>query len=54
MELQDEKLQFFMSADDLIIMSETPNGLQTTLNKSSAYCNKWDMKINVGNNEIMI
>ena len=35
-----------MYADDLIIMSETPEGLQKSLHALHSYCQKWKLSIN--------
>ena len=36
-----------MFADDLLLLSETPDGLQNSLNKLFSYCHKWQLSINI-------
>ena len=46
-QLGTEKLNCLMYADDLILMSETKEGLQNCLNKLQEYTMKWNLKINI-------
>ena len=41
---------FNLYADDLIIISETKEGLQTQLNKLNTYCLKWKLEVNIKKN----
>ena len=41
-------------ADDLLICSESKNGLQEGLNRLSEYCKKWCLTINVKKSKIML
>ena len=34
-------------ADDLVLMSKSPTGLQNCLNKLAEYCSKWDLCVNI-------
>ena len=43
-----------MYADDLIILSETEDGLQKCLDKLNSYVNKWKLKINIKKTKIII
>ena len=43
-----------MFADDLVILSETPVGLQNCLNKLENYIKKWKLEINLKKTKIMI
>ena len=49
-----KKLSCLMYADDLVLMSETANGLQSALNKLTGYCAKWDLDINIEKTKVMI
>ena len=41
-------------ADDLVIISESPKGLQQSLNKLQLYCKKWKLNINVDKTKILV
>jgi hypothetical protein len=43
-----------MYADDLILLSETKEGLQSQIDKLSDYCTKWKLKVNIKKTKIMI
>ena len=52
--LNNSTLSCLMYADDLIIMSDSSNGLQTALNNLHAYCLKWKLCVNIDKTKIMI
>lgn len=41
-------------ADDLLLMSETEEGLQSSMNKVLEYCNEWGLDINFKKSKIMV
>ena len=41
-------------ADDLVILSESPTGLQHCLNALDNYCDKWRLNINIKKTKAMI
>ena len=41
-------------ADDLVLCSQTPEGLQTLLNDRGKYCSKWHLIVNRTKSKIMI
>ena len=41
-------------ADDMVLLSETPQGLQTSLNILNSYCEKWKLEINHNKSKVMI
>ena len=41
-------------ADDLIIFSETAEGLQHSLRLLKEYCNRWCLKVNMGKSKIIV
>ena len=45
---------FLLFADDLLILSETKEGLQHSLNNLSNYCDNWQLAINVNKTKYMI
>ena len=48
------KLFLLLYADDTVIFSESPEGLQRILNKTKAYCDKWKLKLNAKKCKIII
>ena len=48
------KLFLLLYADDTILFSETPSGLQLGLIKVKEYCDKWRLKLNVNKCRIVI
>ena len=41
------KLYLLLYADDTVILAETPNDLQISLNSMAEYCKDWELSINV-------
>ena len=52
--LKDSNLSCLMFADDVVLMSESSQGLQHCLNRLSSYCNKWNHTINTSKTKIII
>ena len=48
------KIQILLYADDTVIFSETPEGLQKSLNCLAEYCKCWKLSINTEKTEIAI
>ena len=48
------KIQILLYADDTVIFSETPEGLQKSLNCLAEYCKCWKLSINTEKTEIVI
>lgn len=48
------RLFVLLYADDTILVSETPEDLQTLLNSLDVYCNQWKMQINQNKSKIVI
>ncbi len=44
--LYNDKLSCLMFADDIVLLSETKNGLQCALDKLYEYCKKWKLNVN--------
>ncbi|MDP6303844.1 MAG: reverse transcriptase family protein [Candidatus Nitrosopelagicus sp.] len=49
-----DHINCLMYADDLIIMSETKDGLQICLNKLNDYCSQWNLTVNLTKTKVMI
>ena len=43
-----------MYADDILILSQSANGLQKSLNRLHIYCNKWKLHVNTKKTKIMV
>ena len=41
------KLNCILYADDLMLISETAEGLQNCLNKLDSYCQQWNLSVNI-------
>ena len=46
-------ISILMYADDIVLLSETENGLQMMLNELYTWCNKWRMKLNTKKTQVM-
>jgi hypothetical protein len=42
-----------MFADDLLLLSETPEGLQNCIDKLNSYCNRWQLSINIQKTQVI-
>ena len=54
LKLIDSNISCLLFADDLLILSETKEGLQHRLNNLSNYCDNWQLDINVNKTNSMI
>ena len=52
--LGNERISCLLYADDLVLLSESKQGLQTCLDKLHDYAQKWDLKVNLSKTKIMI
>lgn len=43
-----------MFADDILLLSETADGLQKSISKLHEYCAKWQLSINAKKSKVMI
>ena len=50
----DKIIHCLLYADDLVLFSQTPDGLQEKLNKLDKYCKKWDLSVNTKKTEVMV
>ena len=50
----DLKISCLLYADDLVLLSESPEGLQKCLDRLSEYTEKWDLKINLSKTKILV
>ncbi len=52
--LGKRKIGCLLYADDLVIMSRTPGGLQSMMTAAEKYCNKWQLVINTSKTKILV
>ena len=52
--LNDLEFNTLSWADDLLIVSTSPEGLQNCLNKLQSYCYKWALEVNVSKTKFMV
>ena len=52
--LNDMMLYCLMYADDLVLLSETEEGLQNSLDNLSKFCSDWGLEININKTKVMI
>lgn len=50
---KDLQIKCLMYADDLVILSETPTGIQKAINHLSNYCKTWKLEINTAKTKIL-
>jgi len=52
--LNDICLILLLFADDMVILSLTPEDLQLSLNNLSEYCVKWGLEVNVAKTKLVV
>ena len=52
--INNKKLNCLMFADDVVLLSESSEGLQNCLNRLSKYCAKWQLTINLSKTKVVI
>ena len=50
----NSKIFCLVYADDKVVLSETPNGLQHSIDIINTYCEKWKLEINHSKSKIVI
>lgn len=51
---ENEPINALMYADDLILLSETKEGLQKQIDKMCVFCTKWKLKVNIKKTKVMV
>ena len=54
LEDSERPINCLLYADDLVIFSQSANGLQTLLNKLESYCEKTELTVNLDKTKVMI
>ena len=49
----NSKIYCLLYADDMVLLSETPSGLQQSLDTVNSFCEKWKLEINHSKSKIM-
>lgn len=52
--LDQLSIYLLLFADDAVIFSDTPEGLQASLNNLETYCIKWNLHVNIGKTKVMV
>lgn len=52
--LNSKPVGCLMYADDLVLLSESRDGLQTCLQKLAGYCNEWGLQINTNKTKVIV
>ena len=52
--LHSQQLDCLMYADDIVIFSLSPEGLQNKLFSLESYCDDWGMKVNIKKTKVII
>ena len=53
-EIEGNEIPLLLYADDLIVLSSSPGGLQRCLDRLCEYCETWKMRINTDKSKVMI
>ena len=48
------KISSLLYADDIVLLSNTAEGLQNALNKLGNFCETWNLKINISKTKVMV
>ena len=49
-----EKISSLLYADDLVLFSSTPEGLQNKLDHLHKYCKEWCLKVNINKSKVIV
>ena len=52
--IDDLRIFILLYADDTVLLSYTPDGLQILLNQLHSYCNKWGIRVNAEKSVVMV
>lgn len=47
-------VKVLLYADDIVILSNSPSGLQNMINSLQSYCNMWSLKVNLSKSKVMV
>ena len=52
--LDSQNISVLMYADDIVLLSESPIGLQNCLNNLLEYCSQWKLSVNLKKTKVVI
>ncbi|XP_055848181.1 uncharacterized protein LOC129913492 [Episyrphus balteatus] len=52
--IEGQTLNILLYADDIVLLSDNPDKLKQLINSFIAYCNNWNLKVNLAKSEIVI
>ena len=52
--LDEKPIHCLMYADDIVLLSSTPQGLQTKLNSLAKYCDEWCLQLNPSKTKVLV
>ena len=52
--LEQLSIYLLLFADDAVILSDSIQGLQSSLNYLEMYCNKWNLSVNIDKTKIVV
>ena len=52
--INDWKISSLSYADDLVLLSESENGLRNCISKLESYCNEWGLKVNPLKTKVLV
>lgn len=53
-QIDNIEITCLMYADDIVLLADTPYGLQNMLNALSNYCDMWDLEVNLNKTKAMV
>ena len=54
LDLNGKLVSCLLYADDIVLLSESAQGLQNLLNKLKIFCDKWHLQVNINKSKVMI
>ena len=54
LDLNGKLVSCLLYADDIVLLSESAQGLQNLLNKLKIFCDKWNLLVNKNKSKVMI
>ena len=52
--LENLKIQLLLFADDLVLLADSEQGLQHSMNRLDEFCSTWDMQVNIQKTNVVI
>ena len=52
--INGKSISCLLYADDIVLMSQSANDLQTILDNLKLFCDKWNLKVNIQKTKVMI